>query len=143
MVWSELEKQQVMNRANGVGLTFLVVEDVAETREGIEKLLKVSGYRVESARDELDAVESARRKRPDLLLVSLDGTPLDIIATARRIRARAQLGDNVPVVIFYIEELGEGDEVAVGQNVYLTRPDNFDQLRNLFTRLLCHRLNID
>ena len=32
----------------------LVVEDVHETRDGIEKLLKVDGYRVVLARDEID-----------------------------------------------------------------------------------------
>jgi CheY-like chemotaxis protein len=34
----------------------LVVEDVAETRDGIEKLLKADGYRVAAARDERDAM---------------------------------------------------------------------------------------
>jgi len=36
----------------------LVVEDVRETSDGIEKLLKVDGYSVALARDELDAIES-------------------------------------------------------------------------------------
>ena len=48
---------------------------------------------------------------------------------------RAELEENVPVVLFCIEEVGEGDEVAIGQNVYVTRPDNFNQLRTLLSRL--------
>jgi hypothetical protein len=40
------------------------------------------------------------------------------------------------VVIFCMEEIGEGNEVAIGQNVYVTRPDNFNQLRSLIARLL-------
>ena len=119
-----------------MSLTILVVEDVEETRDGIEKLLNADGYRVEAARDERYAVESARRKRPDLILVSLGGTPRDVIATARRIRGRAGLGNDVPVVVFCVGEVSQGDEVAIGQNVYVTRPDNFDQLRNLLARLL-------
>jgi hypothetical protein len=35
----------------------------------------------------------------------------------------------VPVVVFCIAEIDEGDEVAIGKNVYITRPDNFNQLR--------------
>ena len=42
----------------------------------------------------------------------------------------------MPVVVFCIAEIDEGDEVAIGQNVYITRPDNFNQLRALLARLL-------
>jgi CheY-like chemotaxis protein len=125
-----------MNVEMDVGLTILVVEDIEETRDGIERLLKVDGYLIEGARDELHAVESARRKRPDLILVCLGGLPRDVLITASHIRERAELGEDVPVVIFCIEEIAEGDEVAIGQNIYVTRPDNFDQLRHLLARLL-------
>jgi hypothetical protein len=39
-------------------------------------------------------------------------------------------------VIFCIEDIGEGDEVAIGRNVYVTHPDNFNQLSSLLARLL-------
>jgi CheY-like chemotaxis protein len=125
-----------MYREDDKRLTILVVEDVAETRDGIENLLKADGYRVAVARDEQDAIESARRKRPDLILVSLAGLPSEVIGTARRIRERAEVGDQVPVVIFCVDSIDEGDEVAIGQNVHVSRPDNFNQLRRLLTRLL-------
>lgn len=114
----------------------LVVEDVHETRDGIEKLLTADGYQVAVARDEADAIESALRTRPDLILVSLAGLPLEVIASVRRIREDAGITDDVPVVVFCIGELGEGDEIAIDKNVHLTRPDNFNQLRGLLTRLL-------
>jgi CheY-like chemotaxis protein len=126
-----------MIKEDDTSLAVLVVEDVAETRDGIEELLKADGYRVTVARDERDAVESAQRKRPDLILVSLAGLPGDVILTARRIRDGAKVREDVPVVVFCNEEIGEGDEVAIGQNVHITRPDNFNQLRSLITRLLC------
>lgn len=125
-----------MNREADKSLVVLVVEDVAETRDGIEKLLKADGYSVSVARDERDAIESAQRQRPDLILVSLAGLPGEVIVAARRIRKQARVGENVPVVVFCMEEIGEGDEVAIGQNVHVTRPDNFNQLRSLMTRLL-------
>ncbi len=125
-----------MNKENDVSLTILVVEDIEETRDGIEKLLKADGYGVEVARGEHGAVEIARRKRPDLILVSLGGPSPEVIVTARHIRERAELGENVPVVVFCIEEVCEGGELAIGQNVYVTRPDNFNQLRDLLARLL-------
>ena len=117
-------------------MIILVLEDVNETRDGIEKLLKADGYRVALARDETDAIESARQQRPDLILVSVAGLPHEVIATALRVRERSALGEDVPVVLFCIEDIAEGEELAIGRNVYGTRPDNFNQLRSLFSRLL-------
>ena len=120
-----------------MSLTILVLEDSEETRDGIEKLLKVDGYAVQATRDVEGAVESALRKRPDLILVSLGGAARDVILTARSIRERAVLGTQVPVIIFCMDEFDEGGEVEIGQNVYRTCPDNFNQLRKLIARLMC------
>ena len=125
-----------MTREDNTNLMILVVEDVHETRDGIEKLLTADGYRVAAARDERDAIESAQRLRPDMILVSLGGLPSEVMVTARRIRDRAGLRENVPVVVFCIEGIGQGEEVAIGRSVYITRPDNFNQLRSLIARLL-------
>jgi len=126
----------LMIREPDIPPMILVVEDVQETRDGIEKLLNADGYLVAVARDERDAIQSARHQRPHLILVSLAGLPREVITAARRIRERADVGENVPIVVFCIEEIGEGAELAIGQNVHLTRPDNFNQLRSLLTRLL-------
>ena len=120
----------------GVSPIILVVEDVHETRDGIEKLLIADGYRVALARDERDAIENAHRTRPDLILVSLAGLPLDVVLSARSIRQRAEVGEGVPVVVFCMEGIAEGEEVEIGENVHVTRPDNFNQLRRLIARLL-------
>jgi CheY-like chemotaxis protein len=124
-----------MNRKDDNGSIILVVEDVHETRDGIEKLLNADGYRVALARDEKDAAESAQRQRPDLILVSLAGLQSEVVVSARRIRERAGIG-NIPVVVFCIGDINEGDEIAIGENMHVTRPDNFNQLRSLLTRLL-------
>ena len=125
-----------MNDKNDITPIILVVEDVQETREGIEKLLLVDGYRLALAGDEQDGIESARQQRPDLILVSLAGIPREVILSARRIRESAAIGEDVPVVVFCIDEIAQGDEIAIGENVHVTRPDNFNQLRNLLARLL-------
>lgn len=125
-----------MDKMNNASLIILVVEDVHETRDGIEKLLKADGYRVAVARDEQDGIESAQRQHPDLILVSLAGLPREVVVTARRIRENAAVGENVPVVVFCIDEIAEGDEVAIGRNIHVARPDNFNQLRSLLNRLL-------
>jgi hypothetical protein len=42
----------------------------------------------------------------------------------------------VPVVIFCFDEIPEGAEVAIGNNLHIAQPDNFNQLRGLLSRLL-------
>ena len=113
----------------------LVVEDVHEISDGIERLLKTDGYRVVLARDELEAIESAQLTRPDLILVNWTGLSGEVLATVRRIREGLAVGDQIPVV-FWIEDIDEGEEIAIGENVFLTRPDSFNQLRSLLARLL-------
>jgi DNA-binding response OmpR family regulator len=117
-------------------LLILVVEDVEETRHGIEQLLTVSGYHVTTARDEEQAVEEAICRPPDLILLSFTADIVDIVSIAVRMRARSRLSERVPVVIFCVRSLQEGDVVEAGRNVYLTRPDNFDQLRASLRLLL-------
>ena len=72
-----------MNNEGEINSIILVVEDINETRDGIEKLLKADGYRVTLARDEKDAIESARREPPNLILVSVAGLPHDVVIAAR------------------------------------------------------------
>jgi DNA-binding response OmpR family regulator len=125
-----------MDNEIGINPTILVVEDVHETREGMEKLLKADGYRVELARDEQDGIERAQRQRPDLILVSLAGTLSEVLICGRRIRESAAAGEEVPIVVFGFDEIAAGAEVALDKNVHITHPDNFNQLRGFLSRLL-------
>jgi two-component system KDP operon response regulator KdpE len=114
----------------------LVLEDIEEIRDGIEKLLHGDGYRVEPARSVEEAILKATRQPPDLLLVSVAGSTAEVIQVAQEIRQEAGLAEEVPIVIFSIKEVIEGEEMAIGHNVYLTKPDNFNQLILFLRRLL-------
>ena len=114
----------------------LVVEDVYETRAGIDTLLRANGYRIALARAEGEAINSTRRERPDLILVSGAGLPDNVLVKVVRIRKEAAVREEVPVIVLCAQDISEGEEVAIGRNVYLTNPDNFNQLRNLVARLL-------
>jgi CheY-like chemotaxis protein len=118
------------------GRLILVVEDVYETRAGIDTLLKATGYRVVLAGAEREVLNSTRPEPPNLILVSGAGLPKNVLVTVGRLRKEAGVGDEVPVVVFCAQDVPEGEEVAIGGNVYLTNPDNFNQLRNLLARLL-------
>jgi CheY-like chemotaxis protein len=89
-------KSKANENKNNTGPMILVVEDIEETRDGIEKLLTSDGYRVNPARDEEDAVDRAKREPPGLILVSVAGPHAQVIALAARVRQRAELSDDVP-----------------------------------------------
>ena len=112
----------------------LVVEDVYETRAGIATLLEANGHRVALASVEGPARNSTRLERPDLILVS--GLRDNVLVTVDRVRKEVAVGYEVPVVVFCAQDISEGEEVAINGNVYLTNPDNFNQLRGLVARLL-------
>ena len=132
----------IAERELGCAPLVLVVEDDEETRDGIEALLRSDGYRIEPARSEDDAVERALRCCPDLILVSLAGSPASVVGAAVRIRRRAGIDASVPVVVFCVPTIVEGAEVPLGRNVWATRPDNFDQLRGLLGRLILESLDL-
>lgn len=78
----------------------------------------------------------SRADPPDLILVGLAGSEAEIIATVNHVRARAQLDRKTPVIIFSVDTIEEGAEVALADNVYIIRPDNFNQLRAFTKRVL-------
>jgi CheY-like chemotaxis protein len=118
------------------GLIILVVEDVEETRDGIEILLEADGYRVITARAAADAVERIAQQPPHLILVSLGGSLTRLIQIAGDIRAVGGLNETIPVVLFCVEALPEGEEAAIGRNMFIIHPDNFNQLRAFLQQLL-------
>jgi CheY-like chemotaxis protein len=121
----------------------LVVENVYETRAGIDTLLKADGYRVALASAEREAINITRLERPDLILVSGSALPDNVLVKARGVRKEAGVDDEIPVVVFCAQDISEGEEVAIGGNVYLTNPDNFNQLRSLIARLLLETSPVD
>src|SRR6185503_15519494 len=77
----------------------LVVENVYETRAGIDTLLKADGYRVALASAEREAINIARLERPDLILVSGSTLPDNVLVKAKRVRKEADVADEIPVVV--------------------------------------------
>src|SRR5918911_2254473 len=77
--------------------TVMVVEDFEDNRFMMRRLLEMSGYRVVEAVNGEQAVETAARVRPDLILMDLSLPKLDGLAATRRIREQAGLA-RVPIV---------------------------------------------
>jgi DNA-binding response OmpR family regulator len=119
-------------------IIFLVEED-DDTRPILRRNLERAGYRVLLALDEADAQArvSGGRLTADLILVNLVGVqPDEALQAGRRIRQDAEL--DVPLIVM-AEKYGpdlEGTDVNVGDDDWITYPEDHDQLRNLLARLL-------
>ena len=127
-----------MNAEHKRRQVILVLNDIEETGHLTKEMLGKNDRRVSLASDEEEAILKASSESPDLLLMSLDLKFEELLATAQRIRQRASFGEDVAIVIFCVPTIPEGAEMEVKKNVYVTRPDNFDQLRDFLHRLLLH-----
>jgi DNA-binding response OmpR family regulator len=116
--------------------SLLIIADDEEIRDGIQALLESDGYCIFAARNVVEGIDVATRKRPNLILISLGQSPDNVAASARQVRRRAGLTETIPVVIFSIPTIPEGAEIEIGRTIYATRPDNFNQLRAMLARLL-------
>ena len=122
---------------NETGQTILVVDDMSDNIILISLSLQDMGYRVVTASNGADAFNVAKLARPDLILMDIAMPQQDGLAATRRIREESELKD-VPVVALTAFDTDGFRQAAfdAGFNGYLTKPIDFDRLRNLISKLL-------
>ena len=122
---------------NETGQTVLVVDDMSDNLILISLSLQDLGYRVVTATNGADALNVAKLARPDLILMDIAMPQQDGLAATRRIREEPELQD-VPVVALTAFDTDGFRQAAfdAGFNGYLTKPIDFDRLRNLIVKLL-------
>ena len=115
----------------------MVVEDYDDTRVMVRQVLERKGYRVLEALNGMEAVELARRERPDLILMDINLPLIDGVNATRRIGEIEGMSD-VPIVALSAYDSPELRESALraGCVEYLNKPINVDQLAELVHRLL-------
>ncbi len=112
--------------------TVLIVEDYADSRFMMARLLEMSGFRVLEAADGREAVEIAERECPDVVLMDLQMPVLDGF-TATSIIRRIESTCRVPVIAVSAQS-GE-DYIAAARRVgcdhFVAKPVDFDLLLEL------------
>ena len=113
-------------------MTVMVVDDNEDLREMLRYMVERLGYRVVEAENGREAVEIARHKCPDLILMDLSMPVMDGFAATRLLRKMKEFCD-VPIVAVSANrrEQSQTEAFAAGCNEYLTKPVNFHQLHNL------------
>ena len=108
---------------SGVAKKILVVEDDADNRRIITKVLTVEGYAVIEATDGVEALARTRAERPDLILMDLALPNMDGWEATRQIKADGQL-KHIPVVALTAFAMrGDEDQArAAGCDDYVSKP---------------------
>ena len=105
----------------------LVVDDEPNIVELLSASLRFAGFEVETAASGLEAVETARSYRPDLLVLDVMMPGLDGFGVVRRLR---QEGVRTPVVFLTAKDTTE-DKVTgltLGGDNYVTKPFSLEEV---------------
>jgi CheY-like chemotaxis protein len=117
--------------------TVLIVDDYESLRELLRGMLTPFGCRVVAAADGAEAVETARRERPQLILMDLVMPSLDGFAAILRIRRQAGL-QNVPIVAMsgHTSPDVRADALAAGCLDFIVKPVGIERLKEVLRRAL-------
>ena len=98
----------------------LLIDDEPEILEICRDYLKASGYDVVTAGDGLQGLSSARREKPDLIVLDLMMPEMDGLDFCRTLRRES----NVPIIMLTarIEEMDKLIGLEIGADDYMTKP---------------------
>ena len=101
----------------------LVVDDFADAREMYGEYLKFCGFRVAEAQNGVEAIDKAKRLKPDLILMDLSMPVVDGWEATRRLKADAST-KGIPVVALTGHAMTGHSESAksAGCDVVITKP---------------------
>jgi two-component system response regulator HydG len=105
----------------------LVVDDEPTARQGLEKLLRRKGYRVQAEADGAAALQAAAEFAPDVVVTDLRMPKMDGIELLKQLRAQDR---DVPVIVAtaFGEVSSAVSAMRAGADDYLTKPLEIDEL---------------
>ena len=118
--------------------TVLIAEDYADVRSMTRMMVETCGYRVVEAQDGYEALEAAKERRPDMILMDIAMPLMNGITSAGLIRTIAHCED-VPIIALTAygnDYLNHADEFGFDQVVQ--KPVQIDDLRTLLSKYLSH-----
>ncbi len=114
----------------------LVVDDNKSAAEMLSRVLKMMGHEIELAHDGLEALQTARAMRPELILMDLGMPKLSGYEAAKRIRAEFWGRD---IVLVALTGWGQDEDKQrtkdAGFDYHLTKPTEPAMLQDLLANL--------
>ncbi len=113
----------------------LVVDDYKDAAESLAKLLRIMGHQVRTARDGLEAVETASAFQPEVVLMDLGLPKLNGYDAARRIRDERGGGVMLIALTGWGQDEDRRRSTEADFDHHLTKPVELDALQELIARL--------
>lgn len=109
--------------------TVLNVEDLAENRVLVRRILESEGYKVVDAVNALEGIDKAKKICPDLILMDINLPDLDGFTAVTRIRSFSHLS-KIPIIALTARSVSNDREraKAIGCDSYINKPVDIDEL---------------
>lgn len=108
------------------GASILVVDDEKEIVRALQRGLAAHGYMVLVASTGAEAIQTIRRRRPDLLLLDLMLPGMSGLEVCRLVRAES----NIPIIILSVKdtEFDKVEALDLGADDYVPKPFGMDEV---------------
>jgi two-component system cell cycle response regulator DivK len=133
-----MDKNHLHNDADTVGKKhILIVEDDGKNMKLLRDILNVSGYVTIEAGDGRKAVELAKEKKPDLILMDIQLPFMDGLEATKLIRADPAT-QHIPIFALTAFAMGGDRErfIQAGCDDYLSKPYNIKELLEKVKKIL-------
>jgi chemotaxis protein histidine kinase CheA/ActR/RegA family two-component response regulator len=107
----------------------LIVDDALSIRSSLKQLVQDAGYRVEAARDGIEAIDTLRAFKPVVVLTDLEMPNMNGVELTTHIRRREDM-KGVPIIMITSRSQDKHRRMAeqAGVDAYITKPYNDGEL---------------
>jgi DNA-binding response OmpR family regulator len=116
----------------------MVVDDEPEIVKMVTKIMEARGHRVTTARDGAEAIETAERELPDVMILDLNLPKIDGFEVCKRLKT-GEKTKKIPIVMLtaaYVSVQDADRGVGVGADEYVIKPFLREVLVHNVERLL-------
>ena len=112
-----------------MGRKILIVDDAQVDRSNLERIVSEAGHQTLLAESGVQAVERAKRDKPDLILMDVNMPDMDGFAATRKLKADDST-KGIPIV--FVTSKRQKADLAWGQMLgvkgYITKPYSKEQI---------------
>jgi signal transduction histidine kinase len=124
-----------VNAGDGRGLRIMVVDDNDDAAQVLAMFIEMIGHRATVEHSSRDALERARRERPQVCLLDIGLPDMDGIELARRLRAQPETADATLVAITgYGQDQDRADALDAGFDHHFVKPVDTTRLAEVLQR---------
>jgi len=114
----------------------LVVDDNSDSRDILAKLLRMSGFEVDSASDGESGYHAALKQIPDLIITDINMPGMDGLELLRRIKLERPLDSTAVLVVTAFGEDAALEATNAGADAASAKPFDFDGFVKLVESLI-------